>query len=61
MLFNNKSNHNITNSILRLSALLLVILFVTACAASKSKKCDCPTFGDKNKHTQINGTSKNRH
>lgn len=41
---------NIPNRFFKTVCLILTIVMLQACAASKAKKCGCPTFGDNHKH-----------
>lgn len=50
MVLNGKSKKIKVNKLL---VLLLSCFLLSSCAASKSKKCTCPTFGTNKKHGQI--------
>lgn len=51
---NNYQIRNKTRRILQTVSLLLIIFCINACVAAKAKKCNCPTFGVTNKHSQLN-------
>jgi len=40
--------------------ILIVTTLLSSCAAQKSKKCNCPTFGDKHKHAQFYQPKENK-
>jgi hypothetical protein len=54
-------NKQFANYNIRVTFFLIVILsfLLNSCAAQKSKKCNCPTFGNNKKHAAINDTAEN--